>query len=128
MRGLGRWVWVLLLVLALPLKAIAATGAFACLHGSMPGHAPASMVSEAAEVHEGCHGHGADHHASHTQTDDAVADALWGCSACAPCCAATAPAPESTPVRLPDLPVAFAPQVQALAEGVVGDVPHQPPR
>lgn len=126
MRELGRCILVLLLVLGVPLKTLAATSGIGCLQGHGGPTAHAHDASHA--LHDaGAHAH------AHAAIDGTPADAdagteLHSCSACAPCCAAAAPAPDARSLVIAPPSPTLAPHVQALTLDIVADVPHRPPR
>lgn len=126
MREVGRWVLLLLLVLGVPLKTLAATSGLGCLQG----HDRAAAHGHAAphDAH-GQHLHGAAApEATAVDLDDDADAHSHSCSACAPCCAAAAPAPDATPLHLSPSSPARAAHVRALTLCVVAEVPHRPPR
>ena len=136
-----RLLLICLLAIALPLKAVASVAMVGCgpvhhgahsggeaaaaasshTHGSHGGSdAPAGEHAPAPGNEPGGTAHGDKHHGSKLSAAK--------CSSCAPCCAAVAPAPDSRGFA------ALAPAATALPfatssyRGVVGDVPHKPPR
>jgi hypothetical protein len=133
-----------LLAIALPLKALAAVTLVGCgpVH-----HGPHGAVQPPAAAAAHDHGSAAssDHHAGSAgapATDAAdepdtteqagkhhgtkMANAK--CSSCAPCCAAVAPAPEAQRWRGIEPARDGLPAATVRYRGVVGDVPHKPPR
>ena len=128
LQGL-RTLLLLTLLLALPLKGMAAVGFMACAPLSTPPSAP--PVAIAVEAPAPCHG-------EHSQTmapqdSDASAPELAasgkpGCQTCAPCCTPAMPAPWPL---LPTAPREQAAPVAALPTGAT-DAPHpaldRPPR
>ena len=126
MRELGRCILVLLLVLGVPMKTLAATSGIGCLKGH------GGPAAHAHDTSHALHGAGAHALAAHDgMPADAQADAdteLHGCSACAPCCAAAAPAPDARSLVIAPPSPTLAPHVQALTLDIVADVPHRPPR
>ena len=136
MVGVFRVLFIWLLAVTIPLKAIAMGSLIGC--GPTHHGAPAMERSELSpHMHE--HGGSRDSHQLHPVAGTGGMDdedrggsvdvqAAVKCGTCAPCCTAAAPAVEclvTTVARLPGEDIPFAsrhyPEVQA-------DVPHRPPR
>lgn len=106
MHAVCRWLLISLLIMALPLKGLAAAGYMACtpLHTqSAPGHAHVAGEHD----HAGHEAHGANLHGQHAaaSTDEtgSSADPLSAggaikCTQCAPCCGAVAPPVDPAPM------------------------------
>lgn len=146
-RSLWRLLLTCLLLLALPLKGVAAVGMVPCgtSHHQLDGSKTALAQTVAASVHEDVHGHDAadrheakpSHHMGHSaQTADSpdVAQAAGGdlakvkCGGCAPCSMGAALTGAAI-VRIPALPqVAELPAIEShyLSVDVVGF--ERPPR
>lgn len=85
-----RFLLLMLIFLALPLRGLAASGWFACPHAAV-----------AAEAHAE-HGHHAAHEAAAAaEADDSAAPGA-GCNACSPCCAAALPQAEAPAPSAPE--------------------------
>ncbi len=135
---------ICLLVIALPLKAVAAVTMVGC--GPVHHAAGKSVKVQAAAVaHDhGSHASGSEHHGSsgdHAAESggkpDGAADsgkhhgakmANAKCSSCAPCCAAAAPAPELHRFAGIEPAADELPFAATSYRGVIDDVPHKPPR
>lgn len=125
MSRMLRLVLVCLLVVTLPVKAIAGLTMSAWAGGSP---APASMHLPAEDTavapHADCHGAAAADEASPQPHGPGGGK----CGSCSPCSVATGPAPDVAVM------LAALPAHQGLARpsvtpcGVVADVPHEPPR
>jgi hypothetical protein len=126
---MSRWL-VLLLVVCLPLKALALTGAFVCLHHHAAATAVHEPASPAPASHEHCEGHdaAASGNPEASGASDPSSGAPHACSSCAPCSAAAAPAPDLADIGPAAWPPAYAVQPERLVLGIVPGVPHRPPR
>ena len=118
MRPLRRLICSLLLVLALPLQALAAVSALPCAHHQ--------GQPSAATDHAPCHEAAADTAA--TGGDAVDAGQAQACSACAAC--GTAPALPATPVALAPLAAAgdIAPELRATPTALAPERLERPPR
>lgn len=150
MHRLLRLVVLSVVALAMPLKALAAAGLFAC---SPDAHAVATSTAAidgvaTADHDAGTHvqhdpsaaaGHGHGDHAGHVQASRAVDPPVGSlvthdghapdtCGTCAPCCAAAAPATD--PPRLSATPpdTRVPSRGAGYASDVAIDVPLRPPR
>lgn len=130
MHMVCRWILISLLVMALPLKGLAAAGHLGCA----PQPADPSHIA---------HGHAAtDHELSHDHTahtaewaPDAAADAdapatsaLTKCTQCAPCCAAVAPPAAPICLQAVAVTAAIKAVLPSLELGGGSDRLERPPR
>lgn len=96
MHAVVRWLFISLLVLALPLRGLAAVGMLGCAPTPGGGHSPVQVDGAAvapSPLHQdhAQHAHGDHHEAADPRLDhDGEAKSLK-CTQCAPCCAAVAP-------------------------------------
>jgi hypothetical protein len=107
----------MLLMLILPLQAVASAAMLGCMLAQSPGSEPGAL---AEEMMAGCH------ESSDQPDTPATSHHCTHCALCALASALAIPVADSTPVAPPS--VRFLPQSDAEFSGFIPDGPERPPR